>query len=397
MNAYLKLLKLHPKALSYGFSHSFFSSFGQTFFIAFYVGYIQNSLSISNTEFGSLYALATLTGSFTLSHMGEWLDKSSAKVFSIFVVIGLVCAALLLGLSTNLWILFCGLLLIRLFGQGLCSLVGSTTMAKLFQNNRGKALAISGLGHPLGEMILPLFAAVLLTSVTWQESWFIIAALIFIFFGGFVLFFGKNLKGEIELPTSPKTFSRLELIFDKRFYLLIPTSIMNAFVLTGVFFHQNFILTTNNWSLKIMASAFIAFGLSRFAFSLISGDLIDRISSFKLIKYYLIPLLLGVLSLLVIKHPIGAFIYLFLCGISVGFSSNLFANIWSEIYGVEKLGAVRGLHGTFAVVSTAISPPLLGFMIDQGASLQVLIFILVAIMLLSYVLLFFHPNIKTNS
>ena len=380
--------------MSYGFSHSFFSSFGQTFFIAFYVGYIQDSLNISNTKFGSLYAIATLVGSFTLSHMGEWLDKTSAKTFSLFVLIGLICAATLIGLSTNLWILTAGLLLIRLFGQGLCSLVGSTTMAKLFKKNRGKALAISGLGHPIGEMLLPSFAALLLGYFTWRQTWFINAGIIFVVFGSLILFFGQNLRGEIELPSASTKLNRFQLIFDKRFFLLIPTSIMNAFVLTGVFFHQSFILEQNGWSLKLMASAFIAFGVSRFIFSLVSGDLIDRISSFKLIKFYLIPLLLGVLSLLVIKHPVGAFIYLFLCGISVGFSSNLFANIWSEIYGVEKLGAVRGLHGTFGVVSTAVSPPLLGYMIDQGASLQSFVFTLVVFIIVSYSLLFLHPHVK---
>lgn len=394
MNAYLNLLKTHPKALCYGFSHSFFSSFGQTFFIAFYVGYIQDSLNISNTKFGSLYALATVVGSFTLSHMGEWLDKTSAKSFSFFVLTGLICACLLLGLSTNLWILTAGLLLIRLFGQGLSSLVGSTTMAKLFKKNRGKALAISGLGHPLGEMILPSLAALLFTYFSWRETWFVNAGIIFVLFGGLILFFGQNLKGEIELPSAKTKLNRLQLIFDKRFFLLIPTSIMNAFVLTGVFFHQSFILKENGWSLKLMATAFIAFGVSRFIFSLVSGDLIDRISSFKLIKFYLIPLLLGVLSLLVIKHPAGAFLYLFLCGISVGFSSNLFANIWSEIYGVEKLGAVRGLHGTFGVFSTAVSPPLLGFMIDRGVSLQGFVFTLVMIIFASYSLLFFHPHVR---
>lgn len=326
--------------------------------------------------------------------MGEWFDKTSAKTFSFFVLIGLICAATLIGLSTNLWILTAGLLLIRLFGQGLCSLVGSTSMAKLFQKNRGKALAISGLGHPIGEILLPSFAALLLGYFTWRQTWFINAGVIFVVFGSLILFFGQNLRGEIELPSSSSKLNRFQLIFDKRFFLLIPTSIMNAFVLTGVFFHQSFILEQNGWSLKLMASAFIAFGVSRFIFSLVSGDLIDRISSFKLIKFYLIPLLLGILSLLVIKHPAGAFIYLFLCGISVGFSSNLFANIWSEIYGVEKLGAVRGLHGTFGVVSTAISPPLLGYMIDQGASLKSFVFTLVAFIFVSYSLLFLHPHVK---
>lgn len=326
--------------------------------------------------------------------MGEWLDKTSAKTFSVFVMIGLVCAAALLGFSTNIWILAAGLLFIRLFGQGLCSLVGSTAMAKIFEKNRGKALAVSGLGHPLGEMILPLFAASLLAVCSWRQSWLVIATIIFFVFGGLILFFGHDLKGEIELPVSKTKLNRFKIIFDKRFFLLIPTSIMNAFVLTGVFFHQNFILKQNGWSLKLMASAFIAFGASRFIFSLVSGDLIDRISSFKLLKFYLVPLLLGVLTLVFIKSPVGAFIYLFLCGISVGFSSNLFTNIWSEIYGVEKLGAVRGLHGTFGIISTAISPPLFGYMIDHGADLKSFVLVIVAIMIASYGLLFFHPHIK---
>ena len=46
---------------------------------------------------------------------------------------------------------------LRFFGQGAMSHAGETSMARYFENNRGKALSVSTLGGMIGVMILPMF------------------------------------------------------------------------------------------------------------------------------------------------------------------------------------------------------------------------------------------------
>ena len=53
--------------------------------------------------------------------------------------------------------------------------------------------------------------------------------------------------------------------------------------------------------------------------------------------------------------------------------------VWAEIYGVENLGAIRSLATSFVVLSTALSPVVMGWMIDYGVSVEAL-----ALMCLAY-------------
>ena len=55
-----------PKLLVYGFLIIFFASFGQTFFIALFNNDIKNFYSLTDGQFGLLYALATILSSFLL-------------------------------------------------------------------------------------------------------------------------------------------------------------------------------------------------------------------------------------------------------------------------------------------------------------------------------------------
>ena len=54
-----QLLRDSLPLLVFGLILTFFSSFGQTFLLSLYVPSIEALLGISNTAFGSLYAVAT--------------------------------------------------------------------------------------------------------------------------------------------------------------------------------------------------------------------------------------------------------------------------------------------------------------------------------------------------
>ena len=53
-----------PKLLLYGFLITFFASYGQTYFISLFNAEIRIFYSLSDGEFGLVYAVATLLSSF---------------------------------------------------------------------------------------------------------------------------------------------------------------------------------------------------------------------------------------------------------------------------------------------------------------------------------------------
>ena len=65
---------LSLKVIIFGFIFTFFSSFGQSFFLGIFNPSIRNELSITHGQFGSIYASATLASSFLLIWVGKKID-----------------------------------------------------------------------------------------------------------------------------------------------------------------------------------------------------------------------------------------------------------------------------------------------------------------------------------
>ena len=53
-----------------------------------------------------------------------------------------------------------------------------TAMARWFVATRGRAMALTNLGYPLGEVLLPLPAVLMLAAIGWRASWGVVAAVI---------------------------------------------------------------------------------------------------------------------------------------------------------------------------------------------------------------------------
>ena len=62
---------LNFKVILFGFIFTFFSSFGQSFFLGLFNSSIRDALSITHGQFGSIYASATLLSSFILVWVGK--------------------------------------------------------------------------------------------------------------------------------------------------------------------------------------------------------------------------------------------------------------------------------------------------------------------------------------
>ena len=60
-----------------------------------------------------------------------------------------------------------------------------------------------------------------------------------------------------------------------------------------------------------------------------------------------------------------------LIGASVGIATIVISALWVELYGIDYLGSIRSICFSLVVLSTSISPALMGLLIDIGITLEV--------------------------
>lgn len=355
---------------------TFFSSFGQTFFISLFVPGFLETFGISNAYFGTVYSLATLASAIVLAWVGSVIDRIPLQKYALMVAAGLVLSALFLAASQWVWMLLVGLFGIRLFGQGLSSHTAHTAMGRYFITMRGKALSIANMGYAFGEAVLPITAAAVIAALGWRAGWTTVAILILLTLPVLIItMLGKDPSryGEVSLwPEKEKggepgsKWRRSKVLRDYRFYLFLPGIAISPFLLTGLFLYQTQLAAFKDWNIEILASAFIAFAAAKSSFSLISGPLVDRFSACRIFPFFLLPIFAGLLVLAISSHYLAPFVYLFLAGMSEGFGSNVKTSIYAELYGTANLGAIRSMMSMFMVLSTAVSPILFGYLLDAG-------------------------------
>ena len=77
---------LSLKVIVFGFIFTFFSSFGQSFFLGLFNSSIRDTLSITHGQFGSIFASATLLSSILFIWLGKKIDDVNAFKFTLFVI-----------------------------------------------------------------------------------------------------------------------------------------------------------------------------------------------------------------------------------------------------------------------------------------------------------------------
>lgn len=377
--SYLRIAKKHPQYLTYGALHYFFSSIGQTFLISVSVPYMLEDLQLSSMAFSNSYAIATICSALTLPLVGGWVDRAKFTTVSFIGGLGLILACVVMFSSHALWVLIPGLFLIRFFGQGGMVLIGSTAIAKFFNKNRGKALSLAGMGLASAETFMPLVVVSLIGSFGWRESWlFLGAAVALLFLPLTNLLIKKHNRTQEDdsdsqaTTTSDGNFTRTQVLKDPKFYLILPAFIFLPFFITGIFIHQNLLAASKGWTMEWMAFCFIGYGVAKVVMSFLGGALIDRFSGRQVFIFYLVPLGLGLMALLLSDHKLVAMLYMILLGMTASLGSLTGVAIWAELYGVKNLGAIKSMVTTFMVISTALGPIVIGYGIEKSTSITLL-------------------------
>jgi sugar phosphate permease len=382
--------------LLFGFVLMFFSSPGQTYFIALFGGEIRQDLNLSHGEFGAIYSIATLCSAVTLLWSGTLIDRLPLRKVSVVVVCALALACLLMSFSGGVASLFIAVYLLRHFGQGLMSMTSTTAMMRYLSESKGKANSLSNMGYSFAEAMIPTVIIALLLMVDWRTAWQIVSLFIVLIVPALLLFLSQHQPSRhrqyvaeqeqyqlsennpdnspAEISRRQRQWTRAQVLRDPIFYLLVPALVSQSLLYTGFMFHQVHLVEVKGWSLLVWGSMYLLFSITTIVSSLLIGGLVDKIGALRLVPFIPMPMAIGLWTLSSSSEPIIAGVFMLLMGLSTGAQAAISAPFYAERYGNKHFASIKSLASFVMIVTTGTSPIILGWMIDIGVSINTLAF-----------------------
>jgi len=378
---YLVFLRNHWRFVSFGVFLSMLSSFGQTFYVALYGADIRAEFGLSNGRFGAVFSVASIVAAGALVWLGKYIDRIDVRLYTLVSLMALFAGLAWLGFSSSIWMFGLAIFVVRFCGQGLCIHIASTSMARYFPQDRGKALSVSGLGLAGGEAFLPIIVVLVISVYGWRDAWLMTAGV----FGVLALMLIPTfLKGHADRHRAyvarqsearrdgqaGRSWTRLEVLGDRGYHAAMILLLAFPYIATGVFFHQAFIAEAKGWELERLAQGFMVLAVMKVLISLLLGPLVDRLGASRLVPATSLPMIGALAALILSDSEFVPFIYLGLFGVGIGMLQPTLSAMLAERYGVANLGGIRAMTTAAIVLSAAAAPATVGWMLDAGISIE---------------------------
>lgn len=354
---------------------AFMSSFGQTFFISIFAGEIRAEFDLSHGQWGGIYSLGTTLSAAVMVWAGGLTDLFRARVLGSIVLVMLAFACLSMALST-VWLLPAVIFALRLTGQGMTVHISAVSMARWFVASRGKALAIAQLGFALGEAFLPMIFVVLLAAWDWRMLWMLSAC---VAMAGIPLLLAllrsertpqSLAANDQSLGMHARHWTRGQTLRHRLFWFMIPALLGPSAFNTAFFFQQVHFAEVKGWAhLDLVALFPIYTGFSVVAM-ILSGWLLDRFGTARLIPYYQLPMVVAFTAFAYAGSPGSALFGFLFLALTTGANSTLPNAFWAEFYGTAHLGSIKAMAAAVMVLGSALGPGLTGVLIDQGVGIE---------------------------
>ncbi|KAB7614576.1 MFS transporter [Amylibacter sp. SFDW26] len=370
----LNFIRNNSRWLFAGGVMTFATCFGQTFFISIFAKQIMETYTLTDGEWGSLYAIGTTASGLTMIWAGGLADQFRARVLVTVLLAMMSVFCIAMAFNNSVWLLPVVIFGLRLCGQGMMFHIAMVSMARWYTQTRGKAVAIASLGFSIGEAFLPLVVVILIAIIPWQAIWIAAAVLSL----AFIVLLRALLKTERTPQSIAQStqavgmggfhWTRMQAIKHPLFWLLVPMAMAPSTFITAVFFQQVHMAEVKGWTHSEFVALFPAYTAMAVVTSLIFGWAIDRWGSIRLMPYLLTPLAIGFVIFAIFNSLLAGLIGLLFMAIMQGGYSTVSVAFWSEVYGTKHVGSIKALTAAFMVIGSAIGPALTGQLIDIGYS-----------------------------
>lgn len=384
---------------------------GQTMGVGPFKPYLDEALQLGDLWLSIAYGLGTGLSAVFLPVGGVLLDKLGSRVMAVvsMVLFGgsmyfmasmdqiAVAATGLLGwihpLAGPLVAITLGFFLIRILGQGLVAMVPRQIMGKWWVRQRGKVLAITGVGISFMFSLAPKLLDSLIDGFGWRGAYMVLGLVLIAGFGTvFWLLVRDNPEASGLVPdgeretvvTEPrnrdliirKDFSRGEALRTPVFWIINLALGFHAMFFTGYTFHVVALGEEFGLGVDAILSLFVPISFVSIPVGLAVSWLSDHTRIKYILLFYVGGLMLAMGGMLLVfaesdwpmvqwqwfglelDLPVSTGIVVL--GLGFGMSGGCFGLLttvpWPRFFGREHLGAINGVVMSTMVVSSAVGP-----------------------------------------
>lgn len=368
-------LRQNLRWLAAGGLLNFSSSFGQTFFIALFAGQIRADFALSHAAWGSIYTVATLASAMVMILAGGLADRFPVRHLGAAVLALLAVTCLAMAWVNSAMFLCVALFLLRFLGQGMATHLAVISTSRWFVATRGRALSIVGLGYSLGEGLLPVVCVWGMSILAWRSLWVIAAGVVVII--GLVLHrllmnersAETMLRARTQSGLDDRHWHRGEVMAAPPFWILATCVAGMAAFGTVFLFQQVTFAAEKGVPHLALAALFPLLPISHVAAMLISGAMLDRWDSVRLLPFYLLPAAGGFALFATSEALFGIAAGMALMGLTTGMNATVMTAAWVEFFGTRHIGSIRALAMAVMVLGSALGPGFSGILLDAGVLL----------------------------
>ena len=362
--------------LSAGILLTFISSFGQTYFISIFSGEIRNTFDLSHGDWGLIYGFGTFASAIVMIWAGGLTDIMRVRKLGLIVLCALSASCLFMAFNPLVALLPVVIFCLRLTGQGMSTHIAAVAMSRWFVSNRGKALSISNLGFSFGEALIPLFLVSALIYFSWQKIW-ILATLVTLFSIPILIWLLRQERSPQSIDAEDQSlgmnklhWTRKQTISHPLFWFMMPAVIGQSAFNTAFFFQQVHFSEIKGWEHLNLVSMFPVYTGVAICMMFLSGILLDKLGTAKLIPYFQLPMIIAFILFAFGETLYSALLGFIFLGITSGANTTLPNAFWAEFFGTKHLGSIKAAAAAGMVLGSAIGPALTGILLDFDISLN---------------------------
>ena len=352
------------------------SSFGQTYFISIFAGEIRTTFNLSHGDWGAIYGFGTFASAIAMVWAGGLTDIMRVRRLGPIVLAALAASCLFMAFNPWVALLPVVIFCLRFSGQGMSTHIAAVGMSRWFAANRGKALSVANLGFSIGEATYPLLVVALMMLFVWQGIW-VLAAFIAVLSIPALVWLLREERSPQSMATEDQSvgmngrhWTRNQTLAHPLFWFMMPAFVGQSAFNTAFFFLQVHFSEIKGWDHFQLVAMFPVYTGVAIGSMILSGVLLDKIGTARLIPYFQLPMIFAFLLFAYGQSLLAALVGFVLLGLTSGATATLPNAFWAENFGTKHLGSIKAAAAAAMVLGSAIGPALTGVLLDFSLPLE---------------------------
>jgi MFS family permease len=372
----IRFILQNSRWLTAGALLTLISSFGQTYFISIFAGEIRTAFNLSHGDWGAIYGFGTFASAIVMIWSGGLTDVMRVRHLGPIVLAALAASCLFMALNPWVALLPVVIFCLRFTGQGMSTHIAAVAMSRWFLANRGKALSVASLGFSVGEACYPILVVSLLLFFSWQSVWILAAGVAALAIPALLWLLAEERSPQSSategqsLGMGGRHWRRNQALRHPLFWFMIPALLGQSAFNTAFFFLQVHFAEIKGWEHLQLVTMFPVYTLVSITAMILSGILLDKLDTARLIPYFQLPMIVAFLIFAFGQSLIAALVGFIFLGLSSGANATLPNAFWAEFYGTKHLGSIKAAAAAVMVLGSAIGPAVTGVLLDYDLPLD---------------------------